>query len=384
MKTKLQYLLTVLAMLAGVHPALGQVVINSVNKDGVLTCSGLQTGTVASVQCASSLLGPWQTSGASLGAVAVSSNGTITVSVPTGVPMFYRVFGVPAPNAAPPPPGMVRIAGGKFTMGDTLDGERDAIPVDVTVSTFFMDANLVSYIQWINVYNYAVSNKYTFAHAGSCKALNHPVPTGDWFDCVKWCNARSKKDGLKPVYFTDTNLTQVFTNGDKNTMVYANWAANGYRLPTEAEWEKAARGGLKGQRFPWGNTISENQANYYGCTVYSYDLGPNYYNSRFNFWGVPFTSPVGFFAPNNYGLYDMAGNVWEWCWDWYAGPPYPAGSPYLGGTDPHGPVGPLAGRELRGGVWNSFAVSARCAYRSYNVWAEYAGTGFGFRCVRGH
>ena len=92
------------------------------------------------------------------------------------------------------------------------------------------------------------------------------MQTVDWYDVVKWCNARSQQAGLTPVYYTDTDLTQVYTNGER--IRYVNWTANGYRLPTEAEWEKAARGGLSGQRFPWGNTISESQANYYGTTNY--------------------------------------------------------------------------------------------------------------------
>ena len=148
------------------------------------------------------------------------------------------------------------------------------------------------------------------------------MQTVDWYDVVKWSNARSQQAGLTPVYYTDAGLTQVYTNGDVDA-VYVNWAASGYRLPTEAEWEKAARGGLSGQRFPWGDTISESQANYYGDTTdYSYDLGPNGYNANLRYRAeLPTRVRWDHFAANGYGLYDMAGNVLEWCWDWY-GTPY--------------------------------------------------------------
>jgi formylglycine-generating enzyme required for sulfatase activity len=235
-----------------------------------------------------------------------------------------------------------------------------------------MDVNLVSYSQWQTVYNWATNHGFGFVNGGAGKAANHPVQAVDWYDMVKWSNARSQQAGLTPVYYTDAGLTQVYTNGEVTP--YVNWTASGYRLPTEAEWEKAARGGLSGLRFPWGNTISESQANYYGITAYSYDLGPNGYNAAFATGGYPYTSPVGYFAANGYGLYDMVGNVLEWCWDWY-------GLPYAGGTDPRGP-GTGGQRVLRGGAWDYGTLGTHCASRNANFPSN-AANDYGFRCVRG-
>jgi len=294
--------------------------------------------------------------------VVVSGRYTVTTPI-SGQQQFYRL------NAS-----MALIPAGSFTMGDTLDGESNAIPtVTVTVSAFYADVNLVSYNLWQSVYNWATSHGYAFDNGGSGKAANHPVQTVNWYDAVKWCNARSQQAGLTPAYYTDAGLMQVSTSGE--AAPYVNWAANGYRLPTEAEWEKAARGGSSGQRFPWGNTISESQANYFGNTTsYSYDLGPNGYNAAFANEGFPYTSPVGYFAPNGYGLYDMAGNVGEWCWDWY-------GTPYAGGSDPRGPASGDF-RVSRGGAWFASPYLARCAFRSPSG-TQFDGDNLGFRCVRG-
>ena len=381
MRTKLHYMFILLAVSAGVEPAGAQSpVISSLSQNGVLVCTNLQPGTLASVEWASSLAGPWQTNWAGLDAVFVDANGKIQVSVP----MFYRVRGV-TNSSSTTPPGMAFIRAGSFMMGDTLDGDSDAIPITVNVSGFYMDTNLVSYSQWQGVYSWATNHGYGFVHAGAGKAANHPVQTVDWYDCVKWCNARSVQAGLTPVYYTNAGFTQLFTNGDDPTTVYQNLAANGYRLPTEAEWEKAARGGLSGQRFPWGNTISGSQADYYGYPNpphsggLTYDLGPyTGYNTNFAIGGYPYTSPVGYFAANGYGLYDMAGNVYEWCWDWY-GTPY--GQPTT--TNPTGAGPGSGGRVMRGGYWDYDAYYARCASRSIYDPPSNAYYAIGFRCVRG-
>jgi formylglycine-generating enzyme required for sulfatase activity len=214
---------------------------------------------------------------------------------------------------------------------------------------------------------------YSFDNAGSGKAANHPVQTVTWYDVVKWCNARSQKEGKTPAYYTDAAMTQVYTNGQASP--YVKWD-RGYRLPTEAEWEKAARGGLSGKRFPWGDTITHNQANYYSSTSYAYDTSSTRgYHPNYQAGGMPYTSPVDSFAANGYGLYDMAGNVWEWCWDWYSSSYY-GSSP---GTDPRGPASGSY-RVFRGGGWYGSAWNSRSANRDdyYPTSRDY---GIGFRPV---
>jgi formylglycine-generating enzyme required for sulfatase activity len=272
------------------------------------------------------------------------------------------------------PTNMALIPAGSFTMGDVADANinGDAAPVNVYVSAFYLDQTDVTYGLWQTVYNWATNHGYNFDNAASGSAANHPVHTVDWYDCVKWCNARSEMVGLMPAYYTTAAQTTVFRTGDPGLAnACVNWTA-GYRLPTEAEWEKAARGGLSGQRFPWGATISESQANYYaGPGYYSYDLGPyKGWNTNFDTGSEPYTSPVGSFAANGYGLYDMAGNVWQYCWDWY-------GTPYAGSSDPRGPTSGTL-RVVRGGGCGNGAINCRAANRFDDFPSDPAGTDNGY------
>ncbi len=375
------HLFIVMLLLAGIHQATAQATkffrisgpaattITAFNADGTLVWSNALAGTNYTVQTLTALPG--------------GTNWVDYVQIPTTANLnTNQIISFNAPF------GMVLIPGGTFVIGDTLDGllpYHDNAPTNVTVSAFCMDMNLVSYSQWQAVHSWAITNGYSFDNSGTGKATNQPVYGVNWYDCVKWCNAQSQLAGLVPVYHTDQGMTQLYTNGDSNA-VYPNWAANGYRLPTEAEWEKAARGGLNGRRFPWGDTVTESRANYTAYPAeYSYDMSAyTGYNTNYDRDGYAYTSPVGAFAPNGYGLYDMAGNEFEWCWDCYMAPPYPTGSPYLGGTDPRGPSGPpIAGRAMRGGSWNVSADDLRCATRC-QLGPSTPGGDVGFRCVRGN
>jgi formylglycine-generating enzyme required for sulfatase activity len=268
------------------------------------------------------------------------------------------------------PVGFALIPEGTFQMGDALDGINDAPVRQVTVSAFYMAQQETTKALWDEVRDWGGSRGYTDLRGGEGKASNHPVTTVSWFDIIKWCNARSEKEGLPPCYTVGGSPLRTGT-----VIPVVNWTAKGYRLPTEAEWEKAARCGLNGKRFPWGDTIVHSQANYYSENVYAYDISPTRGgHPTYAVSNQPWTSPVGSFAANGYGLYDMSGNVYEYCWDWYGN--YDTGSP----SDPRGASSGTY-RVLRGGSWGNVPIYCRVAYRDYDN-PSLSDINYGFRVAR--
>ncbi|MBF0508024.1 MAG: SUMF1/EgtB/PvdO family nonheme iron enzyme [Deltaproteobacteria bacterium] len=270
------------------------------------------------------------------------------------------------------PSKMVLIPDGEFNMGDPYkEGDKNELPVHkVFVSPFYMENYLVTGKQWEEVYNWAKTHGYGFENTGFAKADDQPVQDVSWYDVVKWLNARSEKEGRTPAYYTDSAQTAVYRSGQKDiTKDMVRWTSNGYRLPTEAEWEKAARGGIDGQHYPWpskdGNYkdhIDCGKADYRACDKRG-------------------TTPVGTYNANGYGLYDMAGNVSAWVWDWYDSGWY--GNPKATDGDTRGPdLG--SHRVTRGGSWYTDPSFLRCAYRM-TLFNPAAGKSFhlGFRAASG-
>jgi formylglycine-generating enzyme required for sulfatase activity len=260
--------------------------------------------------------------------------------------------------------GMVRISGGTFTMGspwneperDVEDGPQHR----VTVSTFYMGKYEVTQREWREVMG---NNPSKF------KGDNLPVENVSWYDAVEYYNKRSQREGLTPAYTinkTRRDPQNVAMYDEIKWLVTWNRNADGYRLPTEAEWEYACRAGTT-TPFSTGNNITTSQANYDGNYPYNNNAKGAYREKTVN---------VGSFAPNDWGLYDMHGNVSEWCWDWFGGD-------YSSGAQTN-PVGHATGafRVLRGGSWDGLgARNLRSADRSFVI-PSYWDDDLGFRLVR--
>jgi formylglycine-generating enzyme required for sulfatase activity len=312
--------------------------------------------------------------------IVLSTNATTTAfiyseaNVSSRPQRFFRVSVFSSPT------GMALIPAGDFAMGNSKspsEGNANELLHTNGVSAFYMDQAPVTKTLWNQVRTWGLTNGYTDLPVGSAKGDAHPIQSISWYAAVKWCNARSQMENRGAVYYTSASQSTIFRTGTSDiTSACVKWATNGYRLPTEAEWEKAARGGLVGMRFPWGDIISHSLANYNGSTATNYDLSAGYHPT-FNTNGMPYTSPPGFFSPNGYGLYDMAGNVLNWCWDRSGS--YSA--TYQ--IDPKGidSGGSGAARVARGGGWSSEPYWCRVAVRDS---ASPSGNNYavGFRCAR--
>ncbi len=257
---------------------------------------------------------------------------------------------------------MIRVEGGTFQMG-TTGGMSNEKPVHtVTVSAFSMDKFEITYALWTEVRTWGLAHGYTDLAPGQNGSnpvgQNNPVTAVNWYDVVKWCNARSEKDGLAPVYYTSSAKTAVYRTGDIDIAADAvQWMGDGYRLPTEAEWEFAARGGTKTKNYIYSGGALADVAWYY----------TNSGNS---------THQVGTRLANELGLFDMSGNVAERCWDWYESYTTDAQSD---------PAGPATGsyRVLRGGTFNNsndVGIDCRVTARD-NSGANIRAANAGFRCV---
>ncbi len=216
-----------------------------------------------------------------------------------------------------------------------------------TISDFEIGKYEVTYELWYTVYQWAISNGYNFAHSGregnngsdGSKPISkfEPVTLVNWRDCIVWCNAYSEMSGYKPVYnlFGDPIKDSRDSNSTVCDDAGVDWSANGYRLPTEGEWQYAAsdRGNTP---YNYASGASSNYNSDSACKKVAWYDG----NSGEH------THIVGRLCSNGLGLYDMSGNVWEWCWDWYGNYPSSSMNNYRGSAS--GPD-----RVLRGGGWSN-------------------------------
>jgi formylglycine-generating enzyme required for sulfatase activity len=303
------------------------------------------------------------TTGASINGntLNTTSAGTVTVraTIANGIAQgtnYTQNFIVTARVAFEVVNEMVWIPAGTFTMG-TPETESDRGSSEtqhqVTLTQgFYMGKYQVTQERYQAVMGTNPSN-FTNAVSPETSTANRPVEQVSWYDAVEFCNKLSEQEGLTPVY-TITGRTPATGYPITAATVTPDWGKNGYRLPTEAQWEYACRAGTE-TAYNTGATISDSTGWY-----------TNNSGGR--------THSVGEKPANVWGLYDMHGNVWEWCWDWYG--------TYDSGVQ-NDPTGAVSGnsRVLRGGSWNDNGQYLRSAFRG-DDYPSIRAYDFGFRLVR--
>ena len=226
-------------------------------------------------------------------------------------------------------PAMITVQGGALPQDSGLAG--------TSVSTFLIGKYEVTYGEWLDVAGWGVSNGYDLSGVGGGSSSQNPVSSVSWYDVVKWMNAKSEKEGLTPVYQVSG---AIYKTGESVPSLSSS--ANGYRLPTEVEWEWAARGGVSSQGYAYSGSNDVRNVAWYASNASGG------------------TKAVGTKAANELGIYDMSGNVWEWCED----------------------VVSSSYRRFRGGSWGGSADGCAVANRDNYYNPDDRSIGIGFRLAR--